>query len=304
MAFVRRKIVLDFILGTGYFGTQGSTSIEIPDPAAAKNTVTLEGLRVQAHVKNIGGIALGEAQVKVYGLPPSLLQQLSSISQIAMFQRDNRVIISAGDDESGVSVIYEGTINQAWADMSSPPDSVLHIGATAGGFYLAKPVRPFSAPSANAATIMQSLAVQMGYNFENSGVSVILSTPYYAGTLMAQARECAAEANIDFGIDGNVLYIVPKGKSRRRAIVLISPETGMIGYPAHDGTGIVATTLFNRDIQIMNTVEVQSSLTNANGQWLVIGVSHDLESETPGGEWYTHFQGASLDNPNALPSLK
>jgi len=304
MAFVRRKIELSFILGTGSFGTDGEITVKVPEESP-NNTATFSNLRVRAHIANSGNVAMGIAQIEVYGLTLSNLNTLSTIAQYAMYARQNKLIITAGDEVDGMGVIFEGTITQAWANLNSVPDSVLHVVANAGAFHMAKPAPPSSyTGTADAAVIMSSLAQQMGYSFENNGVSVILATPYLKGTLWDQAVECAKDANIDWGIDRNVLFITPKGLPRGSAIVEVSAKTGMIGYPVQSSTGTIINMLFNRNINLFNTVEIKSSLVNATGKYRVIAVSHDLESETPGGEWYTHFQGATLGHPNAIPTLK
>lgn len=290
MTFARRKIDLTFQLGTGAFGETGF------------NTVTVSGLRVQASITKAGGTTLGEAQVRVYGLTPTLMNELSSLTRQIMMQRQNTLIITAGDDEAGMGVVFQGTIADGWRDLNAAPNSVLHVIALAGLFQKLKPVPPSSYPgSADAATIMASLAEQMGLSFENNGVSVILATPYLPGTAFDQAQRVADAANINWIVDAGVLAIWPRGGSRGGAIPLISPETGMVGYPAHNGVGIALTTLYNPSIRAGGTVQVRSEIPNACGQWFVTALTHDLESETPGGQWFSRFQGAPLYNTNVLP---
>jgi hypothetical protein len=290
MAFARRKIDLTFQLGTGAFGDSGF------------NTVKVSGLRVQAHITKAGGASMGSLDMRVYGLTPMIMNSLSSLTTQIMMQRKNSVILSAGDDVSGMCVIFEGTIADGWVDLNSSPDSALQIKAFSGLIQALEPAPASSYPgSADAAVIMASLATQMGLKFENNGVSVILSTPYFPGTARDQAMECADAANINWFIDDTTLAIWPKGGSRGGAIPIVSAGTGMIGFPAHNGTGIAVQTLFNPTISYGNTVQVQSVIPNACGNWFVCALYHELESETPNGQWATHFQGAPLYNVNVIP---
>lgn len=286
----KKRIDLTFRLGTGAFGAEGF------------NTVEVTGLRVRASITKAGGASMGEAQLRVYGLPPSILNELTALTRAIMFQRENSLTITAGDDETGMSVIFAGTINEGWADLNEAPDSSLYVNAFAGLVEAVKPASPTSYKgSADAVAIMTYLAGQMGLKFENSGVlPIMLSTPYYSGTLRDQAMSCANAANIEWLIDENTLSIWPKGRSRSGPIALVSPETGMVGYPAYNGTGIAVMTKFNPTIGFGQTVKVESSIKNACGEWFVHSLRHELDTETPGGEWFTHFQGAPLYNTNVI----
>lgn len=315
MAFVRRRIELTFILGTGAFG-EGPPEPPITIPAdtqaagtsvkVTNNTIILNGLRVRAHIQEIGNSTLGMADVMVWGLSLSHLNQLSKMEQYAMFSRNNRLIISAGDDKDGMGVVFEGAITQSWADLSSQPDSILHCSAMAGQFYLVKPAADFTlAGSSDVATIIDSMAHQMGFTLINNGVAVLLATPHYSGSIIEQLRRAAADADINLVVDqiNKKIYITPRGAAIVDQVPLISPETGMVGYPIHDATGVICNTLFNRNIKILRKAKVQSQLANANAEWLVISVVHDLESEVHNGEWYTRFQATNLGNTHARPTL-
>ena len=85
-------------------------------------------------------------------------------------------------------------------------------------------------------------------------------------------------------------------------------DTGMVGYPSYSsGTfqGLAVTTIFNPLLRIAGLVEIQSGLSLASGAdmnwssgiWNVFDICHVLESETPGGKWFTQFnafpQGAN-----------
>lgn len=285
MAFTQKEIALTISLGTGQFGDTGA------------NTVTVAGLRVRAEIQQFGGDAMPQVQLLVYGLPASMINQLTTIGPInsaVMYQ--NSILIAAGDAGSSLSTIYNGTIWQAWGDFNRIPDAALNISAVGGLAASLKPVGASSYPgSADVATIMQTLATTAGLNFVNSGVSVQLSNPYFPGTALAQIRECAQAANICFAIDNGTLHIWPKGGTRNSQIPVISPDTGLVGYPAFSSNGLMLTTEFNPHVVIGGTIQVQSSVTPACGKWVAVQISHSLESETPGGQWLTHILGVPLN---------
>lgn len=287
MSFVQRKIDLTFQLGTGNFGDTGF------------NTVKVSGLRVQVSIVNAGGASMGMAHVKVYGLPLSLMNQLAQVIRTSsgnIETRWNNLQIEAGDAVAGMSIIFQGQITLAPIDLNGAPDSCLTVIAHAGYFEAVKSAPPSSYPgSANAAIIMQNLATQNSYAFENNGVSVMLATPYFAGSPREQMESCAQAANINWVIDSGTLAIWPKGGSRGGAVPVVSVATGMYGYPTNWNMGVAVKTIFSPQLQIGKTVQVQSILPFANGQFTMFDVAHELESETPNGQWFTQFHGSPFN---------
>ena len=286
MTFLKRRIDVTFQLGEG--GTFGESGT---------NTVKCSGLRVQAALKEVNGPGLGQANVRIFGLTPSLLRQLSSLNQGTMSTRRNSIILDAGDDVNGMATVFQGQIQVSQIMLNTAPDTTLTLMASAGGLAPVQRVSPASYPgTADAAVILQNLAFQAGFGFENNGVSVILATPYFPGDTWSQIKRCAAAANIQYTIDAkkNALVITPIGGKRGGQIPLISPQTGMIGYPSYSSgvNGLSVTTLFNPLLRIQGQVQIQSSLEVANGTWSVFNLEHELESENPGGQWQTRFDAA------------
>jgi hypothetical protein len=174
---------------------------------------------------------------------------------------------------------------------------------------------------------MSGLATQMGLVFENNGVQVQLSSPYFAGTALQQAQKCAKAANIEMYIDTGTaclgtspngtaepiktvlgtLAIWPKSGTRGGTIPQISAASGMIGYPRWFNSGMEFRTLFNPSVRVGGVINMESSLGTGvvyqnpalpkpeqvlaggpNGRWYVNGpVVHDLSAQMPGGPWMT-----------------
>lgn len=282
MSFARKRIDLTISIGTGQFGETGA------------NTVTLTGLRIKADIREFGGDAMPQVQLRIFGLPMTMINQLTSVGPInssVLFH--NSAQIAAGDEGSALTTIYSGNIWKSWGEFNEMPDVPLNIIAVGGLAASLKPVGASSYPgSADVGTIMQQIATTAGLNFVNNAVSVQLSNPYFPGTALAQIRECADAADINFTIDTGTLEIWPKGGARNTAIPTISPGTGLVGYPTFSSNELILTTLFNPLVKIGGVVQVQSSLQVACGRWIVQQVSHSLESETPDGQWFTHIVAA------------
>jgi hypothetical protein len=281
VSFVRRKIDLKFQLGTGSFGDSGM------------NAVDVTGLRVHATISKAGGLGMATANVDVYGLDPKVANQISTLGKVLTAGRNNTITISAGDDEAGMAICYIGTIDMAWSDYTNAPDAKVQISAHQGLLENLKPIAPTSFKgSADVATILQTLAGQMGYTFENNGVSVQLSNQYLSGTAREQAYTVAANAGINIVMDDqpggvNTLAIWPKDGQRQGNPPAIGPDTGLVSYPTWIENGIVLKSIFNPKIIVGGTVAITSSVPNANGTWQVFNLLHDIESEDPEGPWYS-----------------
>lgn len=285
-SFTKKKLTAVISLGKGQFGQDGA------------NTLTLKDLRISASIDKAGGISQGTAQIRVWGLRQVDMNQLTMLSFHPLQFADNKIQILAGEDGGSMSSVYQGSILSAWGDYQSSPDVPLEIGAMSGYFNQLKPVEPNSFKgTTDVATIMQMLASKMGYTFENNGVQINLASPYLAGSAMDQARAVQQAANIEMGIDENILYIAPKGMGRKGQIPLINKDTGLRGYPAFDTMGISFETLFNPGILFGGMIKIQSEIATANGQFRVVSVGHLLESEKPGGAWFTRVWCTDVQVP-------
>jgi hypothetical protein len=288
MSFVKRKVDLHFRLGTGTFGDTGF------------DIVKLSGLRVQTNIVIAGGPSQSQAQLRIYGLTPSQLNDLSALNQYEMTLRNNSVTVVAGDDVAGMGMVFQGQIAIGQIDMLGAPDSTLVVVAYAGMLDAIRPVDPTSYPGAvPTSIIMKNLAKKMGYAFEDNltaKTDVVFSHPYLPGTARDQVQRIADGANINWIIDKGTLAIWPRDGRRAGNVPLISAETGMIGYPSYSSMmGIQVKTIFNPFLNCGETVKVKSNLAFANGLWNTWSITHELDSEIPDGNWFTNFSGTKYD---------
>lgn len=282
MTFKKRRIDLDFQLGQGDFGKTGF------------DTVRVSGLRVTATVTRSGGAQMSELQMRVFGLPLDVMNRLTILNILRQYDaRRNTVTFSAGDSD-GVAVCFIGNIVEAWADISQP-EGAMYVRAASGYLDLLQPVPPTSYKGAvDAAFILSGLAARMNppLTLENSGVSVQISNPYLAGTLLDQIRSVAQAGGFNCVIDdvNQRLAIWPANAARGAQRTVIGPTSGLVGYPTYTQSGIQLTTVYNPAIAFGTEIQVASQLLPASGGWTVAQVTHDLESEMPGGKWFTRLE--------------
>lgn len=291
MAFVRRKIDLEFALGTNVATGQQRTFNYSSNSEAT--SVKFIGHKVRARINKAGGPSMGRAQVDIYGLMRQAMNQLSTIGTRPLIIGPNYITIAAGDDVNGMTVVYRGTISAAWVDYTNAPDVALHVEALAG-LYEAVQLAPVSSytGSTSVVVMLASLAAFMRLSFENNGVSATLSSPYYYGSPRTQAYAIAKHAGINIAIDDFKLVIWPEGSARRSLAPLISPKTGMVGYPSYTSSGISVLSLFNSSVSFGGLINVESSVEAANGTWNIYGLDYELDAITPNGSWFTRMDCA------------
>jgi hypothetical protein len=298
MSFVKRRIEVTFTLANDPASNEPKTFTE-----SGTNTVTVKGLRVSATIVKAGGPAMATMQMQIYGLTLSLMNQLSTLGVVIQLVPRNVVTVTAGDDETGLATVFVGNITEAWADFQSAPDVPFHVNAHTLSAAAVIPASPSSfAGSTDVTTIMSGLATQMGLSFENNGVTATLANPYFYGSARDQALACVRAAGISWnGGDNGVLAIWPRNGARGGAVPLVSPQTGMIGYPSFTAYGIALKTVFHRSIGFGAKIRVESSLKPACRTWAVYDLGHRLESLVIGGAWESIIKAYDPNFPAPVP---
>ena len=292
MDFAKRIINLQFQLGQGDFGTAG------------QDTVDLTGLRCSAQITKGGsGQWMTSLDLRVWGMPLDTMNKLTVLNKLAYpQQRYNNVTVSAGDEQNGVAVAFQGTIQEAWADGNNPPDVVFHVSAFSGMFERFTPIPPTSYNgSVSASLAFAGIAQQVGLTLENNGVVASIPNPYWPGDMGSQIKAIAQAANCDAFIDqpNSKLVIIPKGGARGTA-VLLNSETGMVGYPTFTQNGVQLRSLYKPSLAYKGQVTVQSEFTAANGTWVIAAINQDLESQVPGGAWFTDIECTLIGQEAAI----
>jgi hypothetical protein len=278
-SFVQRRIDVTFTRTSGTF-TQSGT-----------NTVTLSGLRTSAIISNVGGQAQGSLDLRIYGMTQTMMNDLTLVSGTPVnVNVGNVVTVAAGNDGAGLATVYQGTIAGSFADYTEAPNVSFRVLGIQTLDAALRSVPPSSyRGGADVAVIMANFAKLLGMPFENGGVSgIFLSNPYFSGSLLSQAEACRDAAGINMVIDRGRLAIWPKGGSRGGEIPLISPQTGLIGYPARTSTGVIFDTVFNPALNFGAKVQIESSVYQTSGTWVITQLNHRLDAMVPGGVWTSH----------------
>ena len=299
--------------------TLGSWMTPFTVPGGTANTITMQGLRASVSIDHAGGADMGTMSANIYGLTPSQLNQLTSLQWKTAILGLSSQDFSAytvqvyAIDGSQETLLYNGQVLNAWADFSGMPQTCLIIQTNPAGAYsaLVNSANPLSISSnTTVGIVMSRLAQAMGFSFQNTSSDgsivnqAVTKGSYFGNTAMEQARSMMDAYRFWMYIDATTnpptLAIVPWGKARNSvvAVPLISPQTGLIGYPLFNSSGVTFDCKYNPTILLGGQVKIQSSIPQANDVWTVTSLSHQLTSQFPGGPWQSSVQAVSGDFGN------
>lgn len=290
---------------------------------SANNVLTLTGLRTTASLKCYGFPNFPDGTISIYGMAQSDMNALASLELNTLGYSKNAIIVEA-DSGSGFVTVFAGQILEARIDYSNQPDVFFWIRAQVLGYQLLAPGKAISYTGAtDVAEIVSTLAGLMGATFQNDGVQATLDSPYFGGTYAEQLRSVVQHAGIDLYTEAApgattpdapavAVVITPKGQPRSTLTYVLSPSSGLVGYPMRDSVGFVhARALFNPAFRFGGTVQIKDSGVQnvggsgpsydiGDGKWLIGALSHTLEAVKFGGAW---FSDLVLYPPGTLPPI-
>ena len=289
MAFTQKLLSFSFSMAAGTAGAAGGGNSANVSTSQASGSAS--GLRASVHIEIVGGQSSGTAVAAIFGLPLSLMNQLTTLGTQINSQGKNTVQIMAGDSD-GMTLVFSGNMWDCYMDGSAQPRVPLRFRAVSDGTLRLMPGTPTTVKgTADVATLMGQLAQNMGLQFENNNVNVKISNPYLHGSWRIQAAQLAQHAGIQHLVDRGKLSIWNAGQSRQGDTPLIAKSTGMIAYPRFSSQQLIVSTLFLPTIECGQRFQVQSDITAACGQWETRMIVHDLESFVPKGKWETTLYG-------------
>lgn len=321
-SFTQKILNYSISLAQGNANTPQPSSFSESQGSQSPGLLNLAGYRSRVRITNAFAPAGSTADISIWGLSQSIMNQLATLGVINASVAKNSILVTAGaasgDDASsanaatatgaGFQTIFGGSIWFSFGDYGNMPDVPFRITAHAGLFNAVQSVPPTSIQgSASVVDVMQNFANQLGIAFENNNVSGTLTNPYFPGTLLQQIYQCAQHGYFNAQIvdGGTKLAIWPLGGARtsQSKIPLISANTGMIGYPSFNGSGwLVVKMIYNPDVLFNGQIQVQSSVTQANKTWVVKKLNLALDSLLPDGEWAATAECSPLGTAAGVPS--
>lgn len=260
-------------------------------PGTNSNTLTLENMRITAKVQQVARLAT-QADIRIYGMKAADMNAMTVTWAKPPVVLDHLVILEA-DNGKGFVQVFRGTITEAQPNYQSAPDVAFGIVATTGYFQKINPVEPTSYPAAtDIKTVAGDLIKRMGFIFIDGGAKATFAEgSYFWGTLWDQLAQACEAADADFYVQGDTILVT---ESRRpggdRPTVVLTPSTGLIGYPCYERAGLNVLALFDPAFTCGVPIDIESIVPNATGRWYPYSMTHIIESRMPHGQWMSQLQ--------------
>lgn len=259
-------------------------------------TKTIRGLAASAKIVKNGLPDNNSATIKIYNMLYEDMAELTTLSFTPLAMRHNSIIVRAGEaDAQNLPVVFSGNIAHAYADFSSVPDVAMHIEAQTGYYGQQIAEKPMSVQGkASIGDLVAGWAEKLGMSFKNEGVPQSVLNAVFNGSPLAKAKQAAAQVGAHLIVDDDMVTLLPANTPKQGSSVLLTPDTGLIGYPTFTQNGISLESIFNPHLQYFGTVQVESIVPKASGTWTITRLEHDLAAFDPeGGPWSSLIDGVN-----------
>lgn len=267
-----------------------------PGTGQSANTKIVR-LGMDAEISKPGGKEKNKCTLKIYNMPLNDMETLTTLAFDPLAVQKNRLVLMAGDEENGMSQVFQGDITSAVPVFNTDATAVFEIEAITGYVATVTPVSTLSAEGAqDVTTLMKTLASQMGLSFKNRGVQgVQLRNIAFVGGYWEQAKQIAEAARIQLILDDDEMIIAPLGSLRsdddEGNTPVLSGTTGLIGFPSFDSKGISCKCIYEPKIQVGGPVRVESIVPKSSGLWRVTSLTHSLQANYgQATSWQTSFK--------------
>lgn len=262
-------------------------------PGTNSNTLVIEQLRMSANVSAVARQAT-QAVLNIWGMRQEDMDALTVAWQTFGALRQNYLTIEA-DSGNGYRSVFTGTIIEAQPDYRRAPDVSFQILGMVHYFQSINIAPPLSFNGTVDVDVLgRYFADQLGLSYVNVGAKATLTDPYFPSTVFDQLREVAMAAKIDFYFQGDTLVFAPLRNDERTdevPAVILSPTSGIIGYPMYSRQGLIVTAIYDPAFQCASMIEIKDSqVKGANGRWYPFSMDLSLSSNLPSGPWTATLQ--------------
>ena len=266
-----------------------------------------------------------------------VIYNLNSTTESEILKEGARVIIEAGYEgyitttgETGKVVsspmqygkIFDGLVLQIYRTQESNTDYQLNIVAEDGADFLnqgflTKAMAQNSSPRKIINTIASSAnnPIQVGKLSSELKETVLPRGKVLFGKPSDYLRKIAYENNADFYVEDGKLYMLRSYEVSASQELVLTPQTGLIGWPQQVNDGVEFKSLLNPKIRLDTGIKIDNELVrlqksqrnalitplDADGLYYVSRLTH--YGDTRGNDWYTSVVGISTLGLGKAPLL-
>ena len=238
-------------------------------------------------------------KVEIFNLSPETRAQVEST--------ENRLVLSAGYAQDTIKVLAVGDVTSFYTESNGSGDMITVIEAGDGIRALTDTRVSISYEDGIAALdIVTDIADSLGVDAVDN-LADLTGTYRNGYTFAGQAKqgldELAKRFDFDWSIQNSILQLLPRRTADEREVVVLSPETGLVGSPRpmddvganisanQEEPGIMLTCQLQPRLVPMGVVEVISR--DYNGLYRITEVEHT--GDTRSQSWLSTVKARSIE---------
>lgn len=261
-------------------------------------TYTFEEHRMRIAVRQ-GGKQYGNAKMQVYGVPLATMNQIARLWLEALTPQNTDTVQVNVWDGQGFVPFFSGVITWSAVNASQMPQVCLDIEANAA----MQGMNSTASPYANAGPVslkeaLTAIATPAGLtvNFDASAQDHQLVQQRAVGNPVEQITQVMNQfPNLTWFINLQQLVVRDALAPLDAPAIRVAADTGMVGYPVYNTSGLTLSTLFDPRIRPGLALDVQTEFDFVNRTtWVASVLAHSLDVNFPGGQWMTQVAANSF----------
>jgi hypothetical protein len=233
-------------------------------------------LNIEASGTKFANANENECEVKISNLSKKVRDYiLTETSPFIKSKTPKRIIIEAGRQSTGYSVVFVGDIISATP--SQPPDIELSIKAQTGSTSKGDVVSKSSGEKTNLSFLAKEIAKDLGLILVFEAKDKKVSNFQFTGGKLKQVEELGRMGGVNAFIDDDKLIVQNSDVALNGKAQVLNKSTGMVGIPEITEHGIKVKYLYNNQSAIGGALIVESQINPAaNGTYIIYKLSFDL----------------------------
>lgn len=218
----------------------------------------------------------GECNITLANLEQDVVNFI--LTETTPFNRNRtpkRVIVEAGRQSSGLSLVYVGDIFRS--SISQPPDAVLSIRALSSQFDKGTIVARETAPLTTLQTLAQQVADDLSLPLTFEADDKQISNYTFTGAVIQQVNKLQELASLDVYIDNDQLIVKNREQPLAGRVRTLDADSGMIGVPTFTEQGARVTFFYDAQTALGGRLDIVSRQYPAlTGQYVIYKLVYQL----------------------------
>ena len=224
----------------------------------------------------------GECEVSITNLERSVRDYL--LTETSPFNNNRgqkRIMVEAGRQSTGYSLLYEGTIFRA--TVSQPPDQRISIKCLTGQFQKSNIVVNSISGNVPLSEIAAQVARDIGTGLIFEATERLISDYSFTGSATRQVDKLDEVPGVNVYVDNRNLVVKNDNTPLSGRTLLLTPDNGLIGIPEPTEFGLRITSLYDNRIALGGMIELRTRrYPSLSGRYVIYQLNYHLTNrDTP-----------------------